>query len=252
MRASLGRLVVFVLLLSCGGAFAETITVFAAASLKEALDAAVKPFESTTGHKVVVSYGASGALARQVEAGAPAAIFLSADLEWIDYVESRALAIEGTRVSLLGNALVLIAPARSATTLKIVPGFDLAAALAGGRLAIANPISVPAGRYAKAALVSLRAWQSVEMRIAPTENVRAALALVSRGEAPLGIVYRTDALAEKNVRILDTFPAASHPPITYGLILLRNAGPAARQLAAHLASPGARAAWERFGFQPLR
>ena len=252
MRALLRRLLVLAALMTCGVAFAQTITVFAAASLKEALDAVVKPYESATGRKVVVSYGASGALARQIEAGAPAAIFLSADLEWIDYVESRALAIEGTRVSLLGNELVLVAPAGSATALRIAPGFNLAGALAGGRLAIANPVAVPAGRYAKAALVSLGAWQPVEMRIAPSENVRAALALVTRGEAPLGIVYRTDALAEKGVRIVDTFPATSHPPITYGLILLRNAGPSARQFAAYLGSAGARPVWERFGFRPLR
>ena len=177
-------------------ASADTITVFAAASLKEALDAAAKPFEDSTGNKVAVSYAASSALARQIEAGAPATLFISADLDWVDYVEKRGLAVPGTRRNLLGNDLVLIAPAASTAALKIAPGFDLAAALGkDGRLALANPDAVPAGKYAKAALTKLGAWPGVEGRVAPAENVRAALALVSRGEAPLGIVYRTDAMA---------------------------------------------------------
>src|SRR5689334_6244789 len=188
---------------------ADTVTVFAAASLQEALDAAVRPCESTTGNKVVVSYAASNALAKQIEAGAPATLFISADLEWMDYVEKRGDVVAGTRRNLLGNDLVLVAPAASAVFLRITPGFDLAKALGGGRLALANPAAVPAGTYARAALVSLGAWAGVEKRLAPVENVRAALALVSRNEAPLGIVYRTDAMADKGVRMVDAFPAGS-------------------------------------------
>jgi len=249
MRSLLAGLVIACALVAGPAARAETILVFAAASLREALDTTAKAYERTSGDKVTVSYAASNALARQIEAGAPAAIFISADTDWIDYVEKRGLTLAGSRRNLLGNDLVLVAPADSATALRIAPGFDLAAALRGRRLALADPQSVPAGRYAKAALVSLGGWSSVERRIAPAESVRAALAFVARGEAPLGIVYRTDALAEKAVRIVDTFPAGSHPPIVYPLVLLKGASPAARALATHLASPLARATWERFGFR---
>jgi molybdate transport system substrate-binding protein len=231
---------------------AGTITVFAAASLREALDAAAKPFEAATGHKVSVSYAASSALARQIEAGAPATLFISADLDWVDYVERRGLAVPGTRTDLLGNDLVLVAPAGSTASVRIAPGFDLGAALGGGRLALANPDAVPAGKYARAALTKLGAWRGVEARIAPAENVRAALALVSRGEAPLGIVYRTDAMADKGVRVVGAFPAGSHPPIVYPMVQLRDTNAATAQLAAHLAAPATRATWERFGFRVLR
>jgi len=241
------------LLLALAPAFAraETITVFAAASLKEALDAAAKPFESATGNRVAASYAASNALARQVEAGAPAAIFISADLDWMDYVEKRGLVAPGTRRNLLGNGLVLIAPAASPVALKIAPGFELAKALGGGRLALANPDAVPAGKYAKAALVSLGAWTGIEGHIAPAENVRAALALVSRNEAPLGIVYRTDAMADRGVRIVDAFPAESFPAIVYPMAELKGSTAAAHALAQHLGSPAARATWERYGFRLL-
>ena len=232
-------------------ASADTITVFAAASLKEALDAAARPFEESTGNKVSVSYAASNALAKQIEAGAPATLFISADLDWVDYVEKRGVTIPGTRRNLLGNELVLIAPAASSTAVKIAPGFDLAAALGGGRLALANPDAVPAGKYAKAALTKLGAWQAVEGRVAPAENVRAALALVSRSEAPLGIVYRTDAMADKGVRIVDAFPADSHPPIVYPMVQLKGATAATAQFAEHLAAPATRATWERFGFRVI-
>lgn len=232
-------------------ASAETITVFAAASLKEALDAAAKPFEAASGNKVAVSYAATSALARQIEAGAPATLFISADLDWVDYLDKRGLTVAGTRHELLGNDLVLVAPARSTVAVKIVPGFDLAAALQGGRLALANPDSVPAGKYAKAALMNLGAWQGVSGHIAPAENVRAALVLVSRGEAPLGIVYRTDAMADRGVRVVDAFPASSHPPIVYPMVQLKGADAATAQLAKHLAAPATRATWERFGFRVL-
>lgn len=254
-RAALELRVVAAVLLSLAlapFAHAETITVFAAASLRESLDAAAKPFEAATGDKVVVSYAASNALARQVEAGAPATLFISADLDWLDYVEKRGLTIAGTRLNLLGNDLVLIAPAASNGSVKIAPGFDLAKALGDGRLALANPDAVPAGKYAKAALASLGAWAGVEKRLAPAENVRAALALVSRGEAPFGIVYRTDAMADKGVRIVDTFPGGSFPAIVYPMVELRGSTPATHALARHLASPATRAVWEHYGFRVLQ
>jgi molybdate transport system substrate-binding protein len=243
------RLAALLLCLSAALARADTVTVFAAASLKEALDAVVKPFEASTGGRVVVSYAASNALARQIEAGAPAALFIGADLDWVDYVESRGLAVAGSRRKLLGNDLVLIAPAESGTKVTLARGVDLASALGGGRLAIANPDAVPAGKYAKSALTALGAWRGVESRLAPAENVRAALTLVARREAPLGVVYRTDALAEKGVRIVDAFPRDTHPPIVYPMVLLKGAGGAARALADHLASAQARPIWERFGFR---
>ncbi|HSS29226.1 MAG TPA: molybdate ABC transporter substrate-binding protein, partial [Usitatibacter sp.] len=230
----------------------ETITVFAAASLKEALDAAVKPFESSSGNKVVVSYAASNALAKQIEAGAPATLFISADLDWMDFVDKRGLVVAGTRRNLLGNDLVLIAPAASTVSVKVAPGFALARSLGDGRLALANPDAVPAGKYAKAALTSLGAWAGVETRIAPAENVRAALALVSRNEAPFGIVYRTDAMADKGVRILDAFPAGSFPAIVYPMAELKGSTAATHALAAHLAAPATRGLWERYGFHVLR
>ncbi|HXS50901.1 MAG TPA: molybdate ABC transporter substrate-binding protein [Usitatibacter sp.] len=239
------------IILVSAAARAETLVVFAAASLHEALDAAVKPWEAASGNRVSVSYAASNALARQIEAGAPASIFISADRAWADYVEKRGLAKAGTRRDLLGNDLVLIAPAASTTRVAIAPGFDLAAALGGGRLALADPASVPAGIYAKAALVSLHAWDAVRNRIAPAENVRAALALVSRGEAPLGIVYRTDAIADKGVRVVATFPAASHPPVVYPLVELEGADAAADSLAKALASPQTKRIWEHYGFRAI-
>ncbi|HEX4333479.1 MAG TPA: molybdate ABC transporter substrate-binding protein [Usitatibacter sp.] len=231
---------------------ADTITVFAAASLKESLDAAAKPFEAATGNKVVVSYAGSNALARQIEAGAPATLFISADLAWVDYVEKRGLTIAGTRVNLLGNDLVLIAPTASTASVKIAPGFELAKALGDGRLALANPDAVPAGKYAKAALTSLGAWAGVENHVAPAENVRAALALVSRNEAPFGIVYRTDAMADHGVRIVDTFPQGGFPAIVYPMVELKGSAPGTHALARYLASPATREVWEHYGFRVLQ
>ena len=229
---------------------AAQVTVFAAASLKEAMDAQAHRFESATGDKVVVSYAASSALAKQIVNGAPADVFVSADLDWMDYLARRKLVAPGTRFDLLKNSLVLIAPAQSFSTLRITPGFALAAALGDGRLAVANPESVPAGKYAKDALEHLGVWMSVEHRLARTENVRAALALVSRGEAPLGIVYKTDALADNQVRIVDTFPGTSHAPIVYPVALVAGrASAAARRLLDDLRSPNARATWEKYGFE---
>lgn len=228
---------------------AASVTVFAAASLKGALDEQARQFEARTGDKVVVAYAASNALARQIEAGAPADVFVSADLDWMDFLDQRSLLAPGTRVTLLRNTLVLIAPASSTVNVKIGPGFALMAALGGERLAMANPASVPAGRYGKNALEFFGVWAGVEKRIARTENVRAALALVARGEASLGIVYGTDAFAEKGVRIVGTFPATSHPPILYpAAVVAASPSPAARPLLEYLRSPSAAPIWEKHGF----
>jgi molybdate transport system substrate-binding protein len=228
---------------------AADATIFAAASLKEALDEQSRQFEASSGKKVVISYGASNALAKQIEAGAPADLFISADLDWMDYVDRRRLLVPATRVNLLRNTLVLIAPASSKASLTIGPNFGLAAALGQDKLAMANPDSVPAGKYGKSALEKLGVWSAVEKQVARAENARAALALVSRGEAPFGIAYSTDALSDKGVRIVGTFPPDSYPPIVYPAALLATSkSPAAKPLLDHLRSPAARATWEKFGF----
>ena len=231
---------------------AADLTVFAAASLKEALDEQGKRFEADTGNRVVVSYAASNALAKQIEAGAPAVMFISADLDWMDYLDQHKLLAQGSRVNLVRNTLVLIAPATSSKALTIGPGFALARVLGSDKLAMANPDSVPAGKYGKAALESLGVWGQVEGQVVRAENVRAALALVARGEAAFGVVYRTDALAEKGVRIVDTFPASSHPAIVYPAALIAgHDSPTAKALLDFLRSPAAKAAWEKFGFAPF-
>lgn len=231
-------------------AHAQGALVFAAASLREALDEVAASFSAGRAGRVDVSYAASGALARQIERGAPADIFISADTDWAGYVEQRGLVAPGTRRDLLANDLVLIAPVRSTAALKLAPGVDLAGALGTGRLAMADPLSAPAGKYGRAALASLGAWKPVESRVAGAENVRAALALVARGEAPLGIVYRTDAMAEKNVRIVDAFPPGSHPPIVYPVaVLKRSSSLVAAAFAGYLATPEARAIFARHGFR---
>jgi molybdate transport system substrate-binding protein len=228
---------------------AADVTVFAAASLKEALDEQAKQFQASTGNKVIISYGASNALAKQIEAGAPADIFISADLDWMDYLDQRRLLAQNTRFDLLRNTLVLIAPSSSASTLKIGLNFPLASALGKEKLAMANPDSVPAGKYGKSALEKLGVWASVEGQVARAENVRAALALVSRGEAPFGIVYKTDALADKGVRVVDTFPPDSHPPIIYPAALAATSkSTAAKPLLDYLRSAPARSVWEKYGF----
>jgi len=249
-RVIAGVFVLFVSLALAGPApLAATITVFAAASLKEALDAQAKQFEARTGDKLVVSYAASNALAKQIESGAPADVFISADLDWMDYLDTRMLLAPKSRIELLRNRLVLVAPADSNITLPIAPGFPLAGALGTQRLAIANPDSVPAGKYAKGALQSLGVWDAVAGKVARTENVRAALVLVARGEAPLGIVYATDAAAEPKVRVVGTFAESTHPPIVYPAAMVSGTRPpAAAALVAYLASPAARPTWERYGF----
>jgi molybdate transport system substrate-binding protein len=194
---------------------AEPVTVFAAASLKTALDAVSAAWTAETQKKATISYAATSALAKQIEQGAPADVFFSADMDWMDYLGQKNLIDTASVTKLLGNEIVLIAPKDSTVKAEIAPGFPLADLLGDGRMAIGEVKSVPAGKYGKAALESLGVWASVEGRLAQAENVRAALKLVATGEALLGIVYRTDAKAEPGVRVLGTFPASSHPPIIY-------------------------------------
>jgi molybdate transport system substrate-binding protein len=227
---------------------AGDVLVFAAASLQTALDALAEPIARTTGTRVRFSYAASSALARQIESGAPAELFISADLEWMDYLEGKTLIRKESRVNLLGNRLVLVSPRTAPVTLKIGPGFPLAATLGKNRLALADPGAVPAGTYARAALTSLGVWDAVANKIAAAENVRAALLLVSRGEAPLGIVYHTDAVADSGVTIVDTFPAATHPPIIYPAALTTTGTAAAGRVLAFLQTEPARSVFERQGF----
>jgi molybdate transport system substrate-binding protein len=223
--------------------------VFAAASLQTALDELIPAIARDTGVRVRASYAASSALARQIDAGAPADLFLSADVEWMDYVASRGLIRPDSRGNLLGNTLVLIAPAGEPVHLRIAPGFPLAVCLGANRLAVADPESVPAGKYARAALTSLGVWNSVAAKLAPAANVRAALQLVSRGDAPLGIVYRTDALADRRVVVVGTFPPGSHSPIVYPAAVTSRASPDAARVLAYLRSPAANAVFSRLGFR---
>jgi molybdate transport system substrate-binding protein len=231
-------------------AASDAVLVFAAASLKTALDEIVASWAVSTGKRATVSYAASNTLAKQIEAGAPADLFISADLAWMDHVESNGLIQSETRTNLLGNSLVLISPKDEAKPAAIGPA--LADRLAGGRLAMANVEAVPAGRYGKAALEKLGAWAGVQDRIAQAESVRAALLLVSRGEAPLGLVYRTDAAADPNVAVVATFPPDSHAPIIYPAALTKaSAHPAAPAFLAFLRSATARATFEKQGFAVL-
>jgi molybdate transport system substrate-binding protein len=193
----------------------DTVLLFAAASLQTVIDALAPAVLEGTGITVRASYAASSALARQIDQAAPADLFISADLEWMDYLEDRRAIRVESRVNLLANRLVLIAPAGREPSLTIGPGFPLAESLGSGRLAVADPAVVPAGKYARAALESLGVWRPVAARLAAAENVRAALLLVARAEAPLGIVYRSDAIADARVVTIGTFPRASHPPIVY-------------------------------------
>jgi molybdate transport system substrate-binding protein len=236
-------------LLTFASAYAQDVTVFAAASLKEALDEAAQQFQRNSGRKVAVSYAASSALAKQIDNGAPADVFISADLDWMDYLEQRKLVKAGTRANLLRNRLVLIAPVDSKAQVEIRPGFPLAGLLGGGRLAMADPDSVPAGKYGKAALEKLGVWGDVAGRVARAENVRAALIFVARGETPLGIVYQTDANAEKKVRIVAQFPPDMYPPITYPVaITAASKRVAAPAFVDYLKSAQARAIFEKYGF----
>jgi molybdate transport system substrate-binding protein len=226
--------------------------VFAAASLTEALRALAQDW-AAKGHPAPrLSFAASSALARQIEQGAPADLFASADEPWMDHLAQRDLIAPGTRVSPIGNALVLVTPAAQPRPVALARGTDLLGLLAGGRLAVGDPAHVPAGRYAQAALTWMGQWEALAPRLARAENVRAALLLVERGEAPFGIVYATDAAASRGVAVAGRFPPESHPPITYPFALTRRgaANPAAVALHAHLTGPAALPLWQRFGFQP--
>ena len=224
--------------------------VLAAASLQDALEDAAGAWAAKGHPRPVLSFAATSALARQIEAGAPADLFISADEKWMDAVADKGLILGDSRADFLANSLVLIAPAESKAELTIAPGFPLAAALGSGRLALADPDAVPAGRYAKEALTNLGAWDSVADKVAQAENVRVALALVARGEAPLGIVYATDAKAEPKVRVLSQFPADSHMPITYPLAVLKTSTNAdATNFRSFLISNEGVAIFEKYGFR---
>ena len=229
----------------------EPLLVFAAASLTDVLQDIGTTYTRETGQPVKFSFAASSALAHQIEAGAEADVFFSADTDWVDYLQTHKLIDPATRVDVVGNRLVLVAPTDSKITLKIAPGFALRAALgADGRLATGDPDSVPVGRYAHAALSSLGVWDSIADRLVRADNVRAALAFVARGESPLGIVYRTDALIEKKVRIVDTFPTNSHPPILYPAAVTVHAASSARQFVQSLTSRPTQEIFRKYGFEP--
>ena len=243
----------FLSLVLAGGiapvAQADTVTVFAAASTRNALEEIAAAYEANTGDEVVMSFAGSSSLARQIEAGAPADIFLSANPGWMDELEDKSLIVPETRSDLLTNSIVLVAHDAQAPKVEIGAGLDLSAMLAGGHLSMAMVDSVPAGLYGKAALTSLGLWDIVEPQVAQAANVRAALAYVATGEAPLGIVYATDAVAEPGVAVVGTFPTDSHPPIVYPVALLAAAqGATAADFLTFLQGPEARAAFERQGF----
>ncbi len=229
----------------------QPVTVFAAASLTDALREIARDWQAQGHPAPRLSFAASSALARQIEQGAPADLFLSADEPWMDYLQQRNLILPSSRVSALGNALVLVAPADQARPVVLEWGTDLLALLGPrGRLATGDPAHVPVGRYAQAALQWMGQWEAVAPRLARAENVRAALLLVERGEVPYGIVYATDAAASRGVTVVGRFPPASHPAVTYPFALTRRgeANPEARALLGHLTAPATRPAWQRHGF----
>jgi molybdate transport system substrate-binding protein len=242
--------------LVCALAFGTTVhaeakaqlTVFAAASLTDALQEVSDAFTKGGGAPVRLSFGASSALARQIEGGAKADVFFSADIDWVDYLQARNLTDASTRQDVLSNRLVLIAAADSKINLHIAPNFPLAAAIGKSHLATGDPDSVPVGRYARSALTTLGVWNDVADRVVRADNVRVALAYVARGEAALGIVYTTDALIEKKVRVVDTFPANTHLPIVYPIVLTRTASPEAKSYAAFVAGSQAAAIFKKYGF----
>src|SRR5262245_34394849 len=246
LALTLGLLTAPVLAVPAKGA---DVTVFAAASLKNALDDAAKIYQAKTGDKVTISYAASSALAKQIESGASADIFFSADLDWMDYLQEKKLIDADTRHTLLGNTLALIAPKDSTVSLTIEKNFPLLEALGpDGKLGMATVASVPAGKYGKASLTYLGVWEGVAPRVAQAENVRAALRFVAQEEAPLGIVYGTDAKSEPEVRVVGTFPEDSHPKILYPVALTVSAKPEARKFLEFLVSPEAAQSFEAQGF----
>jgi molybdate transport system substrate-binding protein len=255
------RSIWFVLLFALAAGFAPAaqpesakpqLLVFAAASLTDVLGELSPVHEKSAGVTIRHAFAASSVLARQIENGGRADVFVSADREWMDYLQSRALVEGSTRRDVVGNRLVLIAPADSRTTLAIAPRFPLLAALGeDGRLATADPASVPAGRYARAALESLGVWEGVAPRLARADNVRGAMMFVARGEAPLGIVYATDAQADAKVRIVGTFPDNSHPAIAYPAAAVRGSSSEAVAYLDFLAGRDAAPIWKKYGFLEL-
>jgi molybdate transport system substrate-binding protein len=228
------------------------LLIFAAASLKNALDDVDAQYAKATGHEVRVSFAGSSTLAKQIEAGAPADVFISADLDWMDYLDKQKLLRPGTRADILGNRLVLIAPKGQSKQVRIEKGFPLADLLKDGFLAMADTDAVPAGKYGKASLQALGVWNAVKSRIAQALNVRAALALVSRGETPYGIVYQTDAAADPNVEVVGVFPDDTHPKIIYPVaIMAASKSPEAAAYVAYIRSAAARPLFERWGFNVL-
>jgi molybdate transport system substrate-binding protein len=227
---------------------AAPLTVFAAASLTDSLKAVADAYKAKTGASVTLSFGASSTLARQIEQGAQADIFMSADTDWMDYLQKAGLIADETRKDLLGNQLVLVAASGTKPAPRIAPHFDLAGALGDGKLALADPSSVPAGKYGKAALTALGVWDSVAPKVAPAENVRVALEYVARGEAPFGIVYATDAKVAPSVHVVGVFPENTHAPIVYPVALTKAASPAARAFLNYLNGPEAKTIFEKAGF----
>ncbi len=254
MYSYLSKILIVLVLSTTGGlrpaqTQEQTITVFAAASLRNAIDEVNVEFAKASGVRVIVSYAATSALVRQIEQGAPADIFISADLEWMEYAAQKDLIARGSRTDLLGNRLVLIAPKVSPLGMLVIDrSLDLGRLIGDHRIATGDVRAVPAGKYAKAALESLGLWEHVERKLAMVENVRAALMLVARGETPLGIVYATDAQGEPNVKVLGTFPENSHAPIIYPAAATRDAKPTAAQYLTFLRSPAAGRIFERHGF----
>jgi len=231
-------------------ASADELLVFAAASLKPAFDEITATPDAKALGVIKTSYAASSQLEHQIEAGAPASLFISADQDWMNAADAKGKIVKETRVDLLGNALVLVAPKDSKVALRIAPKFDLARALGeDGHIALGEPNSVPAGKYAKASLTSLGVWDSIESRVVSADNVRAALNFVAKGEAPLGVVYRSDAVSEPAVRTVDTFPETSHAPIVYpAAIVADHDTPTARKLLELLRAPSSQAIFARYGF----
>lgn len=239
------------LTMSAPAAMAQDVLVMAAASTKNAVEALAAQFKAKTGVTVVSSFAASSAIAKQIENGAPADLFISADLDWMNYLAERKLINDASRINLLGNELVVIGPKGSTLKPELTKGGNLAALAGDGRIATGDPSNVPVGKYAKAALEALGQWEAVDPKLARADSVRAALALVSRGEAPLGIVYRTDAAMDPGVSVVGVFPHDSHPAIVYPAALIaasRNSHAAA--FLDHIRSPEGMAVWKEFGFVP--
>jgi molybdate transport system substrate-binding protein len=249
MRSCLLRLLFVFLACTATHAAAQDVTVFAAASLTNVFEQVAKLYRDKGGPPVKFSFASSSTLAKQIEGGAPADIFASADEQWMDYLAQRNLIEAATRQSRLGNTLVLISPPDQKRMVEIRPGFDLVGMIGNGRLATGDPAHVPVGRYVEQALTKLGVWQAVSPKLARTDNVRAALLLVERGEAPFGIVYATDAAASGKVHVAGIFPADTHTPVTYPIaIVAKRDRPEVRRFLDFLLGPDAQAVYKAAGF----